>query len=329
MLLRYNRARSGSPILDGLSSPTGEPMRTCLLIAAVLFLPTPAPAAQARPATSATPAESLLVSAEWLKARRADPDIVLLHVGMGHDTTRRDLIPGSVGWDYMDITLHAGAVSTELPPIDSLRSLIEAAGISNSNRVVIYSYNPVMAARAFVTLEVAGHERLHVLDGGAVSWKAAGGPVVANAERPRARGRFVPRLRTDVVVDADWLRARLEDPAVTLIDTRTLEEYTGTGDRRGIPSAGHLAGARHLVWEEMFRSREDPRLKPKHEILAMYHERGATDGKTVVTYCYIGYRASISYFVARYLGFDAKFYDGSYQDWSLRQLPLVAGEKPR
>jgi 3-mercaptopyruvate sulfurtransferase SseA len=33
--------------------------------------------------------------------------------------------------------------------------------------------------------------------------------------------------------------------------------------------------------------------------------------------------------VARYLGFDAKFYDGSYQDWSLRQLPLVAGEKPR
>jgi thiosulfate/3-mercaptopyruvate sulfurtransferase len=304
-------------------------MRTSLLTAAILLLPAPAPALQARAATSATPAESLLVSAEWLKARKGDRDLVLLHVGMAHDTARRDFIPGSVAWDYMSFTTSAGGVRTELPPIDSIRSLTEAAGISNSSRVVIYSYDPVMAARAFVTLEVAGHDRLHVLDGGAASWKAGGGAVVATAEPAAARGRFVPRPRTDIVVDADWLRARLDDPAVTLMDTRTIEEYTGTGGRRGIPSAGHLAGARHLVWEEMFRSREDPRLRPREDILAMYRARGAAEGKTVVTYCYIGYRASISYFVARYLGFDAKFYDGSYQDWSLRQLPLVAGEKPR
>jgi thiosulfate/3-mercaptopyruvate sulfurtransferase len=304
-------------------------MRIRLLIAAALVVPTAAPALQVGPATSATPAESLLVSAEWLKARKGDRDLVLLHVGMAHDTVRRDLIPGSVGWDYMAFTTSVGGVRTELPPVDSIRSLIEAAGISNASRVVIYSYDPVMAARAFVTLEVAGHDRLHVLDGGAASWKAGGGAVVPTAPTAAARGRFVPRPRTGIVVTADWLRARLDDPAVTLMDTRTIEEYTGTGGRRGIPSAGHLAGARHLVWEEMFRSREDPRLKPKEEILAMYRDRGAADGKTVVTYCYIGYRASISYFVARYLGFDAKFYDGSYQDWSLKQLPLVAGEKPR
>jgi thiosulfate/3-mercaptopyruvate sulfurtransferase len=304
-------------------------MRSILFTTAVLLLPPAAPAIQTRAATSATPAESLLVSAEWLKARQGDRDLVLLHVGMAHDTVRRDFIPGSVAWDYMAFTTSHGGMRTEIPPIDSVRSLIEAAGISNASRVVVYSHDPVMAARAFVTLEVAGHDRLHVLDGGAASWKAAGGAVVAGARPAAARGRFVPRPRPGIVVDADWLRARLDDPTVTLMDTRTIEEYTGTGGRRGIPSAGHLAGARHLVWEEMFRSREDPRLKPKEEILALYRARGAAAGKTVVTYCYIGYRASISYFVARYLGFDAKFYDGSYQDWSLRQLPLVAGEKPR
>jgi len=304
-------------------------MRTILFTTAVLLLPPAMPAIQTRPATSATPAESLLVSAEWLKARKGDRDLVLLHVGMAHDTVRRDLIPGSVVWDYMAFTTSDGGVRTEIPPIDSVRSLIEAAGISNASRVVVYSHDPVMAARAFVTLEVAGHERLHVLDGGAASWKAGGGAVVAGAQPATARGRFVPRPRPEIVVDADWVRARLDDPTVTLMDTRTIEEYTGTGGRRGIPSAGHLAGARHLVWEEMFRSRDDPRLKPKEEILAMYRARGAAAGKTVVTYCYIGYRASISYFVARYLGFDAKFYDGSYQDWSLRQLPLVAGGEPR
>ena len=303
-------------------------MRACFLTAIVLLFP-PAATAQARPATFATPAESLLVSAEWLKGHKHDRDLVLLHIGMAHDTVRRELIPGSVGWDYMAFTTDKGEVRTELPPIDSLRTLIEAAGISNASRVVIYSFDPVMATRAFVTLEVAGHERLHVLDGGAASWKAAGGTVVATAEQAKARGRFVPRPRTDIVVNADWLRARLDDPRYTLMDTRTVGEYTGTEARRGIPSAGHLAGAHLLIWQDMFRSREDPRLKPKDEILAMYRERGATDGKTVVTYCYLGYRASMSYFVARYLGFDAKFYDGSYNDWALKQLPLVPGEKPR
>jgi len=303
-------------------------MRAWFPTALVLLLPSAAPA-QARPATFATPAESLLVSAEWLKAHKNDRDLVLLHIGMTHDTSRRELIPGSVGWDYMAFTTDKGEVRTELPPIDSLRALIETAGISNTSRVVIYSFDPVMATRAFMTLEVAGHERLHVLDGGAASWKAGGGTVVAAAEQPKARGRFVPRPRTDIVVDADWVRARLDDPRYTLMDTRTVGEYTGTEARRGIPSAGHLAGAHLLIWQDMFRSREDPRLKPKDEILAMYRERGAADGKTVVTYCYLGYRASMSYFVARYLGFDARFYDGSYNDWALKKLPLVAGETLR
>jgi 3-mercaptopyruvate sulfurtransferase SseA len=38
---------------------------------------------------------------------------------------------------------------------------------------------------------------------------------------------------------------------------------------------------------------------------------------------------SLSHFVARYLGFNATFYDGSYNEWSLRKYPLVGGDKPR
>jgi 3-mercaptopyruvate sulfurtransferase SseA len=111
-------------------------MRAWFPTALVLLLPSAAPA-QARPATFATPAESLLVSAEWLKAHKNDRDLVLLHVGMAHDTTRHELIPGSVGWDYMAFTTDKDGVRTELPPIDSLRALIEAAGISNASRVAI------------------------------------------------------------------------------------------------------------------------------------------------------------------------------------------------
>ena len=47
-----------------------------------------------------------------------------------------------------------------------------------------------------------------------------------------------------------------------------------------------------------------------------------------MTYCWIGFRASMTYTAARMLGLPAKLYDGSYQDWQIRKLPVVAGDKP-
>jgi len=46
-------------------------------------------------------------------------------------------------------------------------------------------------------------------------------------------------------------------------------------------------------------------------------------GETIVTYCHIGQQATVLYFVARYLGVEARLYDGSFQDWSSRpELPV-------
>ena len=39
----------------------------------------------------------------------------------------------------------------------------------------------------------------------------------------------------------------------------------------------------------------------------------------------VGMRASVTYFVARHLGYDARMYDGSIVDWSRRKLPAVMG----
>jgi len=50
---------------------------------------------------------------------------------------------------------------------------------------------------------------------------------------------------------------------------------------------------------------------------------------TVVAYCWVGYRASVTYMIARALGYPTKLYDGSYEDWSRRRLPVIAGAKPR
>ena len=42
---------------------------------------------------------------------------------------------------------------------------------------------------------------------------------------------------------------------------------------------------------------------------------------TVVTYCHIGQQASLLYFVSRYLGYETKLYDGSFDEWSRLGFP--------
>ena len=55
----------------------------------------------------------------------------------------------------------------------------------------------------------------------------------------------------------------------------------------------------------------------------MFRAAGVMPGETVVTYCRSGMQASFAYFVARYLGYDTKMYDGSFLDWSRRsELPV-------
>jgi thiosulfate/3-mercaptopyruvate sulfurtransferase len=46
-------------------------------------------------------------------------------------------------------------------------------------------------------------------------------------------------------------------------------------------------------------------------------------GDRVVSYCHIGQQATVVYFAARYLGYDARMYDGSFEEWSRNtELPV-------
>jgi len=49
----------------------------------------------------------------------------------------------------------------------------------------------------------------------------------------------------------------------------------------------------------------------------------------MVSYCHIGQRATVIYFTAKMLGYDAKMYDGSWEDWSHRKdCPSSPANRP-
>ncbi len=295
--------------------------RSLMIVAAGTAL-TGALVAARRPAA---PDEPLVVSTAWLASHLNDPSIVVIQVE--HDDAYNEgHIPGARSLSYMDIVASRGGLGSEVPSVDQIRDAFEKLGVSDQSRVIVYASEGPMASRALFTLDYIGHERFAMLDGGLQQWRAEGRPV-AREVPTFARGHLTAQAHPEKVATADWITAHLGKPGVSLIDTRTDGEYVGAGERHGMPSAGHIAGARQLQWEQLFRDGDSPLLKDRAELQRLYAAR-VSAGDTVATYCWVGYRASMTYFIARYLGYPVKLYDGSYQDWQQRKLPVKAGATP-
>ena len=132
------------------------------------------------------------------------------------------------------------------------------------------------------------------------------------------------------MIQADWIQQRLNDPNLALIDARPDIEYTGLDQGLGgRVHPGHIPGAHQLFWEKLVQADNRAQLLPLDSLRKQFEAAGAGPGKTVVTYCMVGMRASLTYLVGRMLGYDMRFYDGSWRDWGAKDLPYVTGTSAR
>ena len=279
-----------------------------------------------------TPADApSFITPATLAEQLKDPALVLLHVG-DKDAYAKEHIPGARLVTLAMITAAPQPpLQNEMPVPAELETKLEALGIGDSSRVVVYFAKDEIpqAARVVFTLDYAGlGARTSLLDGGLPAWVRAGHPVTADTPTTPAAASLTIRPRAEALVDLAWLRQNLETPGVQLVDARPTTSYTGEDDRNGeIKRPGHVAGAASLPFTRFFN--EDKTLKSAAELREMLGAAGLTEGKTVVTYCTSGVQASVPFVVARMLGYDAKLYDGSYQQWSASDGPVVKGSTPR
>lgn len=293
-------------------------------------------AGSSTPASAQQAPDSLIVSTAWLAAHLNDPNVVVLqidaHMSMGDAVPFSAAhIPGARDLLLSSIIVDTNGLNSELPPVERLREAFEKVGVSDSSRVVVYYADEApTAARAVMTLDYLGHDRVSFLDGGLPKWRAEKRELSTKVATV-SRGTLTPHVRANVVADAPWIQSRIGKPGLALIDTRTDGEYLGSGMRHGMPSTGHLYGARQLQWEQLFvgdsGSEKGASLKSPAELRKLFADR-MQPGDTVVTYCWVGYRASATYLAARSLGLPVKIYDGSYEDWARRKLPLRLGASP-
>ena len=273
--------------------------------------------------------ERLVVTGAWLNQHANDPDVVLLHVGR-RETYDAGHIPNARFVDYAStLATSAGdsGLTLEMLPADTLRERLAALGISDNSRVVVYHSDNqwTQSTRVMLTLDYAGLANVSWLDGGQAAWTAAGGKLSTDAPTPKPGTLSALKLRP-VVTDAEFVKAHLNTPSYAIVDSRAPAFYDGTrtGGRPGAEhKTGHIAGAVNVPFDSFTST--DGQLKPSAEIAAAFSSAGVKPGDTVVTYCHIGQQATATLFAARTLGYKVMLYDGSFEDWSKRNLPVETG----
>ena len=276
--------------------------------------------------TSSSP--EILVSTEWLAQRLERPDLVVLQVESQAERYTEGHIPGAVFLPYQGIAWDGpGEEGAEFLPFQGIEETLENLGLDGQNHIVVYGSNPLLATRLWLTLDIMGvGTRLSLLDGGLPAWTEEGRPLSTDLPLPVPQGELTLDPASEIVVTADWILETVGDPGLALLDSRSEEEYTGEGQEG--ESVGHLPGAGNASWLDLIESREIPRLRPVEELAAAFHRGGVDPGETVVPYCVVGLRAGMDFFVARLLGYESRYYDGSWRDWTNRGLPLTAGGDP-
>ena len=269
-----------------------------------------------------------LISPEELLGRLDDPALRIADVrwwladpGKGRRDYAEAHLPGAVFVDVdTDLVATEGPGRHPLPSPADFASRMAALGFDDSSDIVAYDdAGGTIAARLWWMLEVLGHPRVRVLDGGIGAWIAAGGPVT-DAVPAYEPGRLTLGDAWTGTIDRQTLTARLGTLAV--IDARAPERYRGDVEPID-PVAGHIPTA--LNRPTGGNLAPDGRFLPTDALRLRF----APLGDEVVTACGSGITACHNALAMRVAGLpDPLLYPGSYSDWSRAGMPVATGDEP-
>ncbi|APW96373.1 sulfurtransferase [Halobiforma lacisalsi AJ5] len=286
-----------------------------------------------------------LVTADWVEDhldefQSDDPDYRLLEVNNPTVTDDSEYTPYEDGHVPGAIFFHweedlSDPVTRDILDKEAFEKLNAEAGITEDSTVVLYGGGRVpnwFALFAYWQYKYYGHEDVRVIDGGKPYWVENDYPLTTDepeftAGEYDARGPFesIRAYKSDV--------EQAIESGVPLVDVRSPEEFTGEviapeGLQETAQRGGHIPGAQNVPTTSVLND-DDGTFKDPEELEELYEDVGIDEDQSVVTYCRVGERSSIEWYVLHeLLGFDdVENYDGSWTEWgNLIRAPIETGD---
>ena len=285
-------------------------------VIAGLLISTGALPAQAAPKNQARAVEQ----ADWLEKNLDNPKVRIIEVSTEAGLYERGHIKNSIKFNWH--TDLVDTVNRDIINAKNFSKLVQKSGISDDTTVVLYGdKNNWFAAWGAWIFNIYGQKDVRVLDGGRVKWEKDG-RALTTAVPTFSAGNFVANkadktLRATLINDV--LPVAKKRVKADLIDIRGADEYNGKifaapGFQELAVRAGHIPGAINIPWGSNVNT--DGTFKTVAELKKLYADKGIDGKQNIITYCRIGERSSLTWFVlSEILGYEVKNYDGSWTEY--------------
>jgi thiosulfate/3-mercaptopyruvate sulfurtransferase len=247
-------------------------------------------------------------------------------VESGRSSYEREHIPGAA---FADLPAELSDTGSQfpftVPDAASFASAVGRLGVDGDSWVIAYAQeSPMWATRLWWLFRYFGHDKVSVLDGGLVAWKAMGGPVESGSCRYQ-KATFTAHRRPERLVSLDEVKSVVSGGQSCLLNALSPDAFRGEGPG-AYSRPGRIPGSVNVPWSHLV----DPttqRFLPAGQLSDAFAGSGVTDDQPVVAYCGGGISATVDLFALELTGrHDGRLYDGSLTEWSAHpELPLVTG----
>jgi len=261
---------------------------------------------------------------DWLEQNLDNPKVRIIEVSTEPGLYEKGHIKNALklNW-YTDLV---DTVTRDLVSTKNFNKLLQTAGIDSDTTVVFYGdKNNWFAAWGAWVFNRYGVQDVRLLDGGRVKWEKDGRPLTT-AVPSFKQGNFAVKkidrtIRATLIADVlPAAKAAVKGKSdVKLIDIRSADEYNGKvfaapGFQELAIRAGHIPGAINVPWGQNVNA--DGTFKSVADLKKLYAEKGVDGTSNIITYCRIGERSSLTWFVlSEILGYNVKNYDGSWTEY--------------
>jgi thiosulfate/3-mercaptopyruvate sulfurtransferase len=267
----------------------------------------------------------LLVSTEWLSQELGSSDLKIVDATLFLPGSDRDPaaefdtghIPGAIFLNLPELIDSNDPRPGMLPPPEKFASRMQALGIGDGSRIVVYDNSPLRsAARCWWMFHVFGAHTVAILDGGLQKWTAEKRPLESGRHATRHRHFTVWKDEAMVRTKADIL-ANLISGEAQLVDARSMSRFTGEDpEPRAGMASGHIPGSVCLPYSRLFNP--DNTWKRGHELRGLFTDAGVQFDRPLIVTCGSGVTAADLLFAAKLLGKNnVTLYDGSWSEWGL------------